>query len=41
MNMDDKEFQNHCLALKLNEKYLNFTEAAAEEEEDMDMEDND
>jgi hypothetical protein len=39
VNMDEDEFKNHCLALKLLEKDLNFAEAAAHGEEDVDEED--
>jgi hypothetical protein len=39
MNMDEDELKNHCLALKLLEKDLNFAEAAAHEEEDVDEKD--
>jgi hypothetical protein len=39
MNMDEDELKNHCLALKLLEKDLNFAKAAAHEEEDVDEED--
>jgi hypothetical protein len=38
-NMDEDELMNHRLALKLIKKDLNFVEATAEEEEDMNEED--
>jgi hypothetical protein len=37
--MDEDELMNHRLALKLIKKDLNFVEATAEEEEDMNEED--
>jgi hypothetical protein len=37
--MDEEELKNHRLTLKVLEKYLNFIEASAHEEEVVDEED--